>query len=134
MLLMAPLAGRILIVDDDAVLLKVMEAYLSRLGYLVDACSSAAQALALLEAGPSLYTGALVDLNMPGMRGEELVYRILDWNASIRLVVVSGNPAGFGGMEALDRHRVSFLNKPFAPQELAGALTPPTSPATSPAT
>jgi CheY-like chemotaxis protein len=31
-------AGRILIVDDDAALLKVMDRYLSRLGYRVDAC------------------------------------------------------------------------------------------------
>jgi CheY-like chemotaxis protein len=130
MLLMAPVAGRLLIVDDDVVLLRVMDAYLSRLGYLVDACGSAAEALPLLKADPSLYAGVLVDLNMPGMRGEELVHRILDLNASIRLVVVSGNPAGFGGMEALDGGRVRFLHKPFAPQELAGALTPPTSPAT----
>jgi len=83
---MDPAAGRILIVDDDAALLKVMDSYLSRLGYRVDACSSAAEAWALVEPDPSLYAGALVDLNMPGMRGEELARRILDSNASIRLV------------------------------------------------
>ena len=44
MLLMAPVAGRILIVDDDAALLKVMDTYLSRLGYRVDACRDAAEA------------------------------------------------------------------------------------------
>lgn len=122
MLLMASAAGRILIVDDDAALLKVMDIYLSRLGYRVDACPNAAEAWALVQASPSLYAGALVDLNMPGMRGEELVRRILESNASIRLVVVSGSPAGLSGMETLDGHRVSFLHKPFAPQQLADAL------------
>jgi CheY-like chemotaxis protein len=122
MLLMASAAGRILIVDDDAALLRLMDIYLSRLGYRVDACPSGAEAWALVQASPSLYAGALIDLNMPGMRGEELVRRILESNASIRLVVVSGYPAGLSGMETLDCRRVSFLPKPFAPQQLADAL------------
>jgi len=119
---MASAAGRILIVDDDAALLKVMDIYLSRLGYLVDACPNAAEAWTLVKASPYLYKGALVDLNMPGMRGEELARRILGSNASIRLVVVSGYPAEWSGVETLDGHRVSFLHKPFAPKELADAL------------
>jgi two-component system cell cycle sensor histidine kinase/response regulator CckA len=116
-------AGRILIVDDDAALLRVMDRYLSRLGYRVDACRSAAEAWTLVEANPSQYAGALVDLNlnMPGMRGEELARRILDSNASIRLVVMSGYPTGWSG-ETLEGNRVGFLYKPFAPQELADAL------------
>jgi two-component system response regulator RegA len=115
-------AGHILIVDDDDALLKVMGAYLSRLGYRVDACRNAAEAWALVQANPRMYVGALVDLNMPGMRGEELARRILDLNAVIRLVVVSGYPAGLSGVETLDEHRVSFLPKPFAPKELAEAF------------
>ena len=107
--------------DDDAALLQVIDCYLSRLGYRVDACHSAAEAWTRVEADPSLYAGALVDLNMPGMPGEELARRILDSNASIRLVVMSGYPAGWGG-EPLDGNRVGFLYKPFAPQELADAL------------
>jgi CheY-like chemotaxis protein len=115
-------AGRILIVDDDAALLKVMDSYLSRLGYRVDACGSAAEAWTLVEADPSVYAGALVDLTMPGMRGEELVRRILDANRSIRLVVMSGYPAQSLGVESFEGGRVSFLPKPFAPKELAEAL------------
>jgi CheY-like chemotaxis protein len=114
-------AGRILIVDDDAALLKVMESYLSRLGYRVDACRSADQAWAVVQANPSAYTAALVDLTMPGMRGEELARRILEANAWIRVVVMSGYPAGWSG-ETWDKERVVFLCKPFAPKELAEAL------------
>ncbi|HTT62897.1 MAG TPA: response regulator [Bryobacteraceae bacterium] len=113
---------RILIVDDEASLLKVMHHYLSRLGYQVDACRNAAAAWELLRSNPSAYASVLVDLNMPGMRGEELARRILASNASIRLVVVSGYPAALGSFGSLDGDRVSFLPKPFAPQELAAAL------------
>ena len=114
-------AGRILIVDDDAALLKVMDIYLSRLGYRVDACRNGAEAWTLVQANPSVYARALVDLNMPGMRGEELARRILDSTASMRLVVMSGYPEGWSG-EALDGNRVGFLHKPFAPKERIDAL------------
>lgn len=114
--------GRILVVDDDAALLQLMNAYLSRLGYGVDACRSAEDGWALVQADPSRYRLALVDLKMPGMGGRELALRILDSNPSIRLVVVSGSPAGLSGVAARDGHRVSFLRKPFVPQELAEAI------------
>jgi DNA-binding NtrC family response regulator len=114
--------GRILIVDDDAGLLRLMDAYLSRLGYRVECCLNASQAWVLMKADPAAYSGALVDLNMPGMRGEELVRRILESNAAIRLVVVSGHPGGQSAVEKLDGNRVRFLLKPFAPNELADAF------------
>jgi len=119
---MASAGVRILIVDDDAALLKVMGTYLSRLGYLVDACHSAAEAWALVRDGRRPYALALVDLNMSGMRGGELTRLILDSNASTRVVVASGYPAGWYRADPLDGDRVSFLHKPFAPKELADAL------------
>jgi FixJ family two-component response regulator len=63
----------------------------------------------------------LVDLNMPGMRGDELARRIMNCNASIRLVVMSGYPA-VPNAETVGGNRVGFLHKPFAPHELAEAL------------
>lgn len=62
-------AGPILVVDDDAALLKVIEAYLSRLGYRVDACAAAAAAWTLTDGNASRYAAVLVDLNMPGACG-----------------------------------------------------------------
>ncbi|MGA2588790.1 MAG: response regulator [Bryobacteraceae bacterium] len=120
-------AGRILVVDDDPSLLKLMTAYLSRLGYQVVACDNSEAAWALVQAAPSLYSLALVDLNMPGMRGEELARRILACNATIRLIMASGYPSELSGMEALEG-RVSFLHKPFAPKELAKAVGEQSSP------
>ena len=123
MLLMLSAAGRILVVDDDPALLGIMELYLSRLGYGVDVCRNAAEAWALVEASPSRYAGALVDLNMPGMPGEELARRILHCSASIRLVMMSGHPEGLDTGEASEgNRRVSFLHQPVSPIELAGVL------------
>lgn len=115
--------GRILIVDDNPPLRKVMTTYLSRLGYAVVSCTSAEQAWALMQAGPAGYSLAVVDLNMPGMRGEELAQRILESNESIHLIVASGYPEELSGVQALDRKRVAFLHKPFTPDELAQVVS-----------
>ena len=117
--------GRILVVDDDGPLLKLMSAYLTRLGNEVVACASAEEAWKLMEATPSDYRLALVDLNMPGMGGEELTQRILACHTTIRVIVTSGYPAELTRLQALDRDRVSFLHKPFAPQQLAEAVGRP---------
>jgi len=115
-------AGRILIVDDNAFLLEMVGSYVSRLGYETDICRNGGEAWDLVQANPAIYTGALIDLQMPGMNGEELARRILDSNASIRLVLMSGYPAEQSGIASLDAGRVTFLFKPFVPQELMAAL------------
>lgn len=115
-------AGRILIVDDDDALLELMRTYLARVGYQVDARGSAEEAWMLLQADPSLYSLALLDMSMPGMGGQRLAQRILELHPLIRVVVVSGYPAEFSGVEMLGGQRVSFLRKPFAPKELLDAV------------
>jgi DNA-binding response OmpR family regulator len=115
-------AGRILLVDDDPSLLKLMTVYLSRLGYRVVSCNRAEEAWKLVQATPSDYSVALVDLTMPGMPGDELVRRILKCDPSVYLIVASGYPLEMSGVEALDGGRISFLHKPFSPKELAGAV------------
>jgi len=119
---MDPVAGRILVVDDDAGLLRLMRSYLSRLGYEVDACQGAEEAWSLVKAAPSAYAVALVDLNMPGTHGGELARRILRSSDSTRLVILSGYPFGLCEVGGLDSRRVSFLGKPFSPAELADTV------------
>jgi len=114
--------SRVLIVDDDLPLLRVLTAYVSRLGYHVVPCDDAERARKLVEAEPSAYDVALVDMNMPGLRGEELARRILERNASIRVIMASGYPFEWSAAGPLPGHDVGFLHKPFTPQELAHAI------------
>jgi DNA-binding response OmpR family regulator len=115
-------AGRILIVEDHPSLLTLMTAYVGRLGYQVDSCNSAEKAWELFEAAPLSYALVLVDLNLPGMRGDELARRTLALSASIHVIAASGDPAELSGMDGAGR-RLSFLHKPFGPGELASAIT-----------
>jgi len=112
-------AARILVVDDEQQLLKILTRYLARLGYGVVAASSTEEAWEHIQAAPSGYALALIDATMPGMTAEELTRRILGANPSIRVIACSGYPITREEFATLDPERVSFLHKPFSPDTLA---------------
>lgn len=114
--------ARILVVDDEPALLKLIEQYLVRSGRLVDACTSAAQALELYEADPASYFLVVADLRMPGMSGEELLDRLMSLNPSIRIVVCSGYPFDYLQRSPKTGSRIRFVQKPFLPAMLDQAI------------
>jgi two-component system, cell cycle sensor histidine kinase and response regulator CckA len=115
-------AGRILIVDDEPPLLKMMSAYLGRLGYPVTAVNTTEKAWAAVQAAPADFAVAVLDASMPGMSTEDLALRILAANSSVRVIAASGYPVDMSAMEAAAPGRVMFLHKPFVPEMLAAAV------------
>jgi len=111
--------ARILVVDDEQQLLKILSRYLARLGYGVVASASTEEAWEHVKAAPDGYALALIDATMPGMSAEELTRRILAANPSIRIIACSGYPITREEFASLDPERVSFLHKPFSPDTLA---------------
>jgi len=109
----------VLAVDDDAQLLGLLANYVERLGYGVRACGDAREALEAFREAPGAYSVALVDLDLPGMTGDQLVAELRKLNPELGVIMLSGyaRPAGELSGEPLSRTR--FLQKPFAPGELA---------------
>jgi DNA-binding NtrC family response regulator len=106
----------LLIVDDEPNLLDLVSRYLGRLGYQVETCGDAQNALALFQAGPDRFSLAITDLSLPSMNGEELIERMRQLRPGLPAIITSGYPyvpraAGIG-----------FLQKPFLPQMLADAV------------
>ena len=103
------LAGRrILLVDDDEVVLTVLERMLRKL-YEVTVCHRADEMLEAVEADS--YDVALIDLGMPDMLGDELADKVRALDPRIALVLMSGWSIEDEGMPttAFD----FFLPKPF---------------------
>jgi two-component system cell cycle sensor histidine kinase/response regulator CckA len=111
--------GRILIVDDEPSLLKMMSAYLGRLGYTVTASNSTDAAWKEVEAAPARFDMVFIDATMPGMTMEELARHLLRVNPAITVVAASGYPVDMTAVEATAPGRVAFLLKPFSPEMLA---------------
>lgn len=69
---------KILVVDDDTAILEITKMYLEFIGYdQVDAARSGSIALELMDAADAPYTCILLDINMPGISGIEMIPAIL---------------------------------------------------------
>ena len=114
--------GRILLVDDEPALLKMMSTYLQRRGHSVSTSSSTNQASAMIEAEPLSYAVAVLDGTMAGLSMEELALKMLQANPSLRVIAASGYPVDMSRLESAAPGRVAFLHKPFTPEMLAESV------------
>ncbi|MFM2126400.1 MAG: hypothetical protein RL328_2851, partial [Acidobacteriota bacterium] len=65
--------ARLLIVDDEAMLLQLLRRYLERQGHQVETAESAEAALAEFGDRANEFDLAISDLTLPGMNGEQLI-------------------------------------------------------------
>jgi len=107
----------VLVVDDDAHILRVVERLLSREGYRVTCAADGALALAALDAHPDVAL-VLTDLVMPVMSGSALVAAVRDRPDPPRFVVMTGYARG----SMADQSFPFTLTKPFGAQELVARV------------
>jgi DNA-binding NtrC family response regulator len=119
---MSDASGRILLVDDEPALLKMMHMYLRRLGHDVTIASTTEEAWSQIQAAPDSFAGAVLDATMPGLSMEDLARRILNANPNLFVIAASGYPVDMAAIESTAPGRVMFLHKPFAPEMLARAV------------
>jgi PAS domain S-box-containing protein len=112
---------RVLVVEDNEKLRRVVVKQLSRLGYKVFQAESAAAALDLLrtETIDLLFT----DIIMPGeMNGTELARSARSFQPHLRLLFTSGFPSGRLDGDGWLTPNAKLLSKPYRQDELARAL------------
>ncbi len=114
--------GRILVVEDEPGLLRLLVRYLARLGYEAVAAACASEALEWFRADPAGFAAVLTDLSLPDMRGEDLVVRLRELNPALAVLVASGSPSKLAPNAAFEVARTASLLKPFTPRMLSDAL------------
>ncbi len=86
--------GKILVMDDEIYILKVVLAMLRKLGYKVDSATDGEKAVAMYEQAMKAgepYAAMLFDVVVPGgMGGEEAIKRILEIDPEAKAIVFSG--------------------------------------------
>ncbi|MBL4636653.1 MAG: response regulator [Kofleriaceae bacterium] len=115
---------RILVVDDSAVMRKLVIRSLEMAGIPVDQVRTAVNGQdALVKLSEGAFDLALVDINMPIMNGIELVERIRgdSSTASLPIVIVSteGSETRLAHLRSFS---VGFVRKPFTPEDLVDAV------------
>ncbi|HWR54260.1 MAG TPA: ATP-binding protein [Bryobacteraceae bacterium] len=114
---------RLLVMDDEAALRKLLETVLTRLGYEVQSARDGAEAIAVYEAAKASGRGfdaVLLDLTVRGgMGGIETAAKIRELDSSVRLIVSSG----YSDAAVMSRFRDygfdDVIPKPWSPAELS---------------
>src|ERR1700721_364517 len=113
------MAERVLVVDDEAQITRVLRTALSAQGYDVRAANDPEEALHLFEEwSPDLI---VTDLMMPGMSGVELCRRVRS-KAATPIIVLSVRDQERAKVEALDAGADDYVTKPFSIQELLARI------------
>ncbi|MGH7436522.1 MAG: sigma-54-dependent transcriptional regulator, partial [Polyangiaceae bacterium] len=109
--------ARVLVVDDDVDLGKVLAALLVREGYDSERASSGRDALACIDARP--VDVVLTDLRMPDMDGLTLLKEVGRRWPAVPVILLTAHGSVPAAVEAMRAGAVDFLLKPFVPDELA---------------
>ena len=102
---------RVLIVDDEVSVRKVMAAVLAQLGLPCETAASGDEALRVLETHP--IDAVISDLQMPGMSGMELLAKVKQMYPRIVFLVVTGVDDIRVGIEAMRQGADDYLVKPL---------------------
>ncbi|MFZ5906055.1 MAG: sigma-54-dependent transcriptional regulator [Nitrospirota bacterium] len=111
---------KILIADDDKNLRKVLVNELSDAGYEVSQAESGTKAIQVLEKEEQ--DVILLDLNMPGMNGMEILKRIRELDIPAEVVILTAYATVSTAVEAMKNGAYDYLTKPFQIEELVTVI------------
>ena len=112
-------AGRILVVDDDPQIRRVMRVTLTGQGYEVDDAKSGEAALEKLRLDK--FDLVMLDMNMPGMGGLETCRHIRS-DSDIAVIMLTVRDGDEDKVEALDAGADDYITKPYKAAELLARI------------
>ena len=103
--------ARILVVDDDENIRKVVVTILEEEGYMVEAADTASKAIE--KTRKKYYNVALIDVRLPDMEGIELLTKMKSTTPRMRKIIITGYPTLQNAIEAVNKGADAYIMKPF---------------------
>lgn len=108
---------KILIVDDDDLLLTVMKRYLVQRGYKhVLAVSTGEDSIE--AASQTCFNTVILDINLPGIDGWQVLERVKSMSPDTEVIMITGSSAEANRYRSIQNGAFALLEKPFALEEL----------------
>jgi two-component system OmpR family response regulator len=111
---------RVLVAEDDAPLLGVLNRGLVQAGYVVDTADRGDDALHMLMTGE--YAAALLDWRMPGLDGAQVIAAARGRGLRLPILMLTARDTAADRVEGLDAGADDYLVKPFDFEELLARL------------
>lgn len=113
---------RILIVDDEKIVLEIMQQRLEYLGYDVTACHNGADAVAAFQDNPNDYDLIITDQTMPHMLGTDMAQEVLKIRPGMPIILCSGFSQNVSEETSKDFGIEIYLDKPVEFEVLAKSI------------
>ena len=111
--------GRILLVDDEDILLRIGHQMLEHLGYRVTSVSSSLDAIECFQRQPQAFDLVITDQTMPKMTGADLAVALLEIRQDIPIILCSGYAVPIDEERMKELGIRELVQKPFVLSELA---------------
>lgn len=111
---------RILVIDDDEEMRKVLEFFLQKNGYEVRVAKNATDAF--ITFGIKRWDLLITDIVMPGISGLELIRTLQEISINIDFIVITGDDSPTNREEARLLGAKAFFVKPFDPEQLLSLI------------
>jgi len=108
--------GRILVVDDEEIVIQSCLRILSRGGFQADAARDGLEALRAVDENG--YDVLILDIKMPKMNGMEVLQRVKEAHPDIDVIMITGLHEIETAVQAMKLGAFDYLPKPFEPEEL----------------
>jgi signal transduction histidine kinase/CheY-like chemotaxis protein len=112
-------AETILVVEDDDAVRRMTREFLKIHGYTVVEARSAAAAIQIMEAQEEPIDMVLTDVLMPGMKGRELISRLMTLRPDLKVLFMSAYTEDAAINIGVLSPGTEFIEKPFGPDDLA---------------
>ena len=107
---------RVLVIDNEEGICRMMEAVLGDAGYEVETRTRSSEAVE--EFAPSRWDLVISDVKMPGLNGLEVLEKIKEKDPAVPVVMITAYATVEMSIQALRRGAYDMLTKPFEPEEL----------------
>ena len=106
------------IIDDDPEILKLLDQYLTKNGFEVDAFTDGES---FLKEGESKYSLIILDIGLPGIDGLEVCKRVRQ-NSNIPIIMLTAASDDLDRILGLELGSDDYMGKPFNPRELLARI------------
>ena len=114
--------ARVLVVDDEEPIRRILEQMLVKLGHTVHSASTGTAALEILQGHDDIEL-MLLDVKMPGLAGTEVVTEALEIDGDLAIVMLSGMNDAATASICMQRGAIDYLTKPIGVDDLSRAMS-----------
>ncbi len=113
-------SARILIIDDDENIRRVLETILTDEGYAVESADTATKGIE--KSQNAFFNIALVDVRLPDMEGIDLLPKLRNTKPKMRKIIVTGYPTLQNAMSAVNNGANAYVMKPFDVEKILNTI------------